>query len=115
LVDSKIIHGVYIVEKKFGVMFLIDKINKLEQAVEYFKFEGTLFQSFDEDTIKKIMEALNCGEKLLIDFDKDVVKRIVKEDEPFIKSMTKEFKAQTVQDWLDGVTDNPENSRFINF
>ena len=108
MVDNKIIHGIYIVEKKFGVMFLIDKINKLEQAVEYFKFESTLFQSFDEDT-------LNCGEKLLIDFDKDVVKRIVKEDEPFIKSMTKEFKAQTVQDWLDGVTDNPENSRFINF
>ena len=109
---NKAITGIYTVEKKYELIWLTNKVTKSSETLPYFTFRNLLFQSFNEDTIKKILEAINCEEKLLIDFDKDRVKRIVVKDRPFIESMNKYFSVKAAQQWLEDLED--ENSIYKN-
>lgn len=109
---NKAISGIYIIEKKYELIWLTNKVTKSSETLSYFTFRNLLFQSFNEDTIKKILEVLNCEEKLLIDFDKDTVKRIIVKDRPFIESMNKYFSVKAAQEWLDNLED--ENDLYKN-
>ena len=70
---NKTLTGIHIVEKKYSLIWLRDNEKQLSQTMKYFDFVAILHQSFNEQQIKKILEALNCEERLLIDFDKEKV------------------------------------------
>lgn len=98
---DKVIRGIYIVEKKYEKIRLTNKIEEKQTYMDYFKFHNLLFQSFNEDYIKKILNALNSEKKLLIDFDKDIVKQIVDKEPKFEDNFSKYFSAAAAQGWLD--------------
>lgn len=113
---NRVITGIYLVEKKWDLIWLKNKIEDKEETLPYFKFQNFLYQSFDEDYIKKILEAINCEKKLLIDFDKSVVKIVVEKEQPFIKTMTPFFKVDTVLDWQNNAGEYKDNiyTKYLN-
>lgn len=109
---DKLIHGIWIAEKKYELIWLNDTKNKLSQTLNYFKFKTILLQDFDADQIKKIMEALDCSEKLLIDFDKGKVKKVELKNVPFIEYMKTFMNPTAAEANLNTVQ---EDSEFYNF
>lgn len=108
---NKTLTGIHVVEKKYSLIWLRDNEKQLSQTMKYFDFVAILHQSFNEQQIKKILEALNCEERLLIDFDKEKVKIINKKEEDFSKEMNKYMTAKTVQD----IIDNTDNFNWLTF
>ena len=102
---DKTLTGIHIVEKKYSLIWLRDNEKQLSQTMKYFDFAAILHQSFNEQQIKKILEALNYEERLLIDFDKEKVKIINKKEESFSKNIHTYMTAKTVQNII-GDTDN---------
>ena len=77
---NNLISGVYIVEKKWGLIWLKNKLKNINETVKDDKFYVMLLQHFDSDYIKKILEALSEEKKLIIDFDNEVVKVVDAKD-----------------------------------
>ena len=98
---SKITTDIYIVEEKYGYIFLDSQTMDSKKAMDPFKFRVLLVQSFTEDQIKKIIEALSLGKKLIIDFDKDRVKGIEEKEERFENAFLETFSKEAVQEWWD--------------
>ena len=111
----KVIEGVYIAEKKFDLIWLKNKITESNQTLGYDQFRTLLFQSFTEDQIKKILEAINSSEKLLIDFDKSKVKKVVLKDEPFLKTMNKYMNATAAEEQYTVIEETIRQQDFYNF
>ena len=110
---EKVLKGIYIVEKKWSLIWLNDKEKQTTQTLDYFNFKALLYQSFTEEQIKKILEELDCERKLLIDFDKEKVKIINQKEESFINQMTLYMNPNFIQDSIDNPEENIGN--FINF
>lgn len=102
---NKILKGIHIVEKKYDLIWLKDNDKKLSQTMKYFDFEIFLHQTFNEQQIKKILEALNCEERLLIDFDKAKVKIINLKEDKFFKEMNKYMNSKAVQNIISSEQD----------
>lgn len=99
--ENKIIEGIYLVENKFDKIWLENKNNQVKQAVDYDKFHVFLLQSFSIDAVNKITEAVMSEKKLIIDFDKGVVKLIEQKEEPFINFMKTYMNPQSAEQWKD--------------
>lgn len=110
--NIKVIDGIWIVEKKYDLIWLKDTKNNISQTLNYFKFQNILYQDFTEDQVKKIMESLNCEEKLLIDFSKEKVKKIELKDIPFTEHMKTFMNANAAEQNLSATEDSSE---FYNF
>lgn len=110
--DVKLIEGIWIVDKHYDLIWLRNDEKKLSQTLNYFKFETILFQSFDGNQVKKIMEALNCEEKLLIDFDKSKVKKIELKNEPFVNHMKNFMNANAAEMEISTID---TESKYYNF
>lgn len=102
---NKTLTGIYIVEKKWSLIWLKDNKKKISQTMKYFDFAAILHQSFNEEQIKKILEALNCENKLLIDFDKEKVKVVNKKEDNFFNEMNKYMNVKAVQDLVEDNND----------
>lgn len=98
---AKLINGIYIIEKKWDLYWLKNKDTNTSEAMRFEKFQNILFQSFNGEQIIKIANILDDNKKVLIDFDKDIAKVIVKKDEPFINAMLPFFNKKAVQQWYD--------------
>lgn len=99
--NKVLISGIFVVEKKWGLIWLKNKVENKSENLNYFKFETLLHRSFDESTIKKILEAINCEKKLLIDFDNSFVKVIKEPEVKFEDCFSKYFNTQCVEEWLE--------------
>lgn len=108
---DKTLNGIYVVEKKYSLIWLNNSEKKTTETMKYFDFAAILHQSFNEKQIKVILEALNCDEKLLIDFDKEKVKLINKKEDPFVKEMNNFMNIKAVQNLVE---DQPEFN-WLNF
>ena len=110
---NTILKGVFIVKKSEDRIWLENKPLDILHLLDYFKFEVLLHQHFEADYIKKILEALCSDKKLIIDFDKNIVK-IIKEKEYYFKNnFLRYFNANNIQEELDGNI-NIEESIYTN-
>lgn len=99
--SDKILSGVYLVEKKWGLIWLTNKVKHINETIKYEKFYVILLQTFGIDYTKKILEALSEEKKLIIDFDNEKVKVVAKKDSPFHQSLSFYFNPNTVQNQID--------------
>lgn len=94
---DNILNDIFVVSKTGEVTIsLYSKTTDSTSTLDYFMFRNLLFQSFDVETIDKILDRINCMEKLIIDFKNCKVKRIIDKDMPFHKVMLKEFQKAKV-------------------
>ena len=84
---EKTIKGIRIIEKKWSLIWLNDPEKQTTETMDYFDFKAILHQTFTEEQVNKILEIINCDEKVLIDFDKEKVKLITIKDKPFTDQM----------------------------
>jgi len=113
--NNKIITGIYLVEKKWDLIWLKNKVLNIEETLNYFKFETLLFQTFEKPYIIKILDAINCEKKLIIDFDKAIVKIVEEKPIDYYQEMTKYFNPTVVQDWLEGIDIDNEEELYKNY
>lgn len=99
--SDKLISGTYIVEKKWDLIWLKNKIKNINETIKDDKFYVMLLQCFGPDYTNKILEALSEEKKLIIDFDKEKVKVVDTKDIPFNQSLRFYFNPQTIQNELD--------------
>lgn len=99
--NNKLISGTYIVEKKWGLIWLQNKLKNINETIKDDKFHIMLLQCFDYDYIKKIQEALSEEKRLIIDFDKEIVKVIGSKDVDFKQSLKFYFNPVNIQQELD--------------
>jgi len=98
---NKLISGVFLVERKWGLIWLKNKTKNINETVKDDKFYVMLLQCFGRDYTLKILEALSEDKKLLIDFDKEKVKIVDTKTVDFHQSLNFYFNPQTIQNELD--------------
>lgn len=100
------IKGIYIVEKKYDLIWLTNATTKGIESMDYFKFSNLLTQAFTEKQKNIILEELNCMRKVILDFDKNIAKKIQDKDVNFLDSMKSFFNAKYIQTQLDDPFNN---------
>lgn len=100
------IKGIYIVEKKYDLIWLTNVTTKVIESMDYFKFSNLLTQAFTEKQKNIILEELNCMRKVILDFDKNIAKKIQDKDVNFLDSMKSFFNAKYIQTQLDDPFNN---------
>lgn len=102
------IQGTYIIRQENSNIYL--KNNNIFKIIDYFLFKNILMHTFlDKDRVDKILYKLNCEEKLLIDFDKKIVKIIQDKDLPFSKYMQSFMSIDNVIAYKEGEEINIED------
>lgn len=105
LIDS----GIFIASKKMNCKILLeDKNENSSQFIDYFLFSNMLFAKFDEDKVKKILNILNEGNSLLLDFNKSKAFKINKKDVNFFNEFanTNMNTNKVLEEYLLAVNDN---------
>ena len=100
------IKGIYIVEKKYDLIWLTNVTTKVIESMDYFKFSNLLTQAFTEKQKNIILEELNCMRKVILDFDKNIAKKIQDKDVNFLDSMKSFFNAKYIRTQLDDPFNN---------
>ena len=101
--------GTFLIEKKWDLIWLKNKVKQINESLNYFKFEALLHQVFEDKKVKSILEALNTEHKVVIDFDKALVKLVQEKEPDFTEYFGAYFTPQAAQDWLDSVEDFEDN------
>jgi len=110
---EKAINGIRIIEKKWSFVWLNDPEKQVTEAMDYFDFKAILHQTFTEEQINKILEMINCDEKILIDFDKEKVKLITVKDKPFTDQMKEYMNPNRVL--LDLIDSEESVGKFVKY
>lgn len=106
--NSIILSGVYLVEIRWGLVWLKDNIKQNNQSMKYEKFLNLLLQKFNSDQISKINEALTTNNKLIIDFNKSLVKLVKDKEKKFEQYFASYFTTKAAEDWLENKEDFEE-------
>lgn len=99
--NNKLISGTYLVERKWDLIWLKNKLKNINETVKDDKFYLMLLQCFGYDYTQKILEVLSEEKKLIIDFDKAKVKIVDTKEVPFHQSLKFYFNPKTIQNELD--------------
>ena len=97
------ITGIFIVKRGYeNTVELINKSTNYQEVVDYFAFKKKLPTYFDQSTVNKILDHINCYRRLLIDFDKKIARLITEKDYDFSKAINAYMTPQAVEnDLLD--------------
>lgn len=101
MLDGSKVKGIYLVEKKYDLVWLTNAKTKSNESINYFTFAGLLTQAFTEKQKNIILEEINCFRKVILDFDKGIAKKIVDKEPNYIESMKPFFTAKYIQNQLD--------------
>lgn len=104
-IANNVLAGIYLVQIKFGMISLTSIDMQSIEYMNYEKFINLLIQKFNEDQVKKINEALTTNNKLIIDFDKSIVKLVKEKDIKFDQYFASYFNAKAAEDWLENKQD----------
>ena len=112
------IEGVFVVKRGFDntVILLNSKLNS-QKTVDYFEFRQLLFRYFSPEKITKLLDYINSGEKLIIDFDKAIVKLIATKDYDFNNVLKSQLNPKNIENILTDIYfgDNTELENFNHF
>ena len=99
--NEKLISGIYLVERRWDLIWLKNKVRNINETIKDEKFYVMLLQTFGHDYTQKILEALSEEKKLVVDFDNAKVKVVDTKDVQFHKSLSFYFNPQNIQREFD--------------
>lgn len=108
------IKGVFLLRRDYGNnVSLQNKDTKEQTIMDYFEFKDKLAFNFPIEKIDIILEHINCGRKIILDFDKKIAKLVVEKDYDFKRALDIYFNPSNVESELNNPFDNEEiYSRF---
>lgn len=110
------IKGVFLLKREINnKVSLTNKETNSYDLIDYFEFERMLKQHFSIDKSNKILDCINCSQKVIIDFDKSIAKLIKEKDYDFRDVMKSYMNSTNVENELNNPFDDDDiYSRFQN-
>lgn len=109
------ISGIYLTKRDlWNNIIILQDAQKTTTRLDYFKFKTELSKKFGLDKSEKILDRLNCGELIIIDFDKNIAKLVIEKEFDFETTirnyLTTEFVENLIlEDKLLEIEDNLYN------
>jgi hypothetical protein len=109
------ISGIYLTKRDlWNNIIILQDAQKTTTRLDYFKFKTELSKKFGLDKSEKILDRLNCGELIIIDFDKNIAKLVIEKEFDFETTirnyLTVEFVENLIlEDKLLEIEDNLYN------
>lgn len=92
------ISGIYLAKRDlWNNIIILQDAQKTTTRLDYFKFKNELSKKFGLDKSEKILDRLNCGELIIIDFDKSIAKRVVEKEFNFETTLRSYLTAEFVE------------------
>lgn len=92
------ISGIYLTKRDlWNNIIILQDAQKTTTRLDYFKFKNELSKKFGLDKSEKILDRLNCGELIIIDFDKSIAKRVVEKEFDFETTLRSYLTAEFVE------------------
>lgn len=92
------ISGIYLTKRDlWNNIIILQDAQKTTTRLDYFKFKNELSKKFGLDKSEKILDRLNCGELIIIDFDKSIAKRVVEKEFNFETTLRSYLTAEFVE------------------
>jgi len=92
------ISGIFVLKREFGNnVSLLNTNTKALEYMDYFKFKPILEESYGIDKAKIILENVNCYNKVILDFDKNVAKLVKEKDCNFKQTIYSMMTPQAVE------------------
>ena len=112
--ENNQIKGIFVLKREYGNNISLKNKNTNSQEIrDYFIFKDKLSFYFPIDKVEKILEHINCGRKILIDFDKKVAKLILEKEFDFKKALNVYFDPTTIENDLQNIFEDQDiYSRF---
>lgn len=110
------IKGIFLLRRDYGNNVSLQNKDTNEQTImDYFVFKDKLIFNFPKEKVDIILDHINCGRKIIIDFDKKIAKLIVEKDFDFKKALDIYFDPKNVESELNNpFEDEDVYSRFQN-
>lgn len=95
------ISGIYLAKRDlWNNIIILQDAQKTTTRLDYFKFKNELSKKFGLDKSEKILDRLNCGELIIIDFDKSIAKRVVEKEFNFETTLRSYLTAEFVENLI---------------
>lgn len=92
------IKGIFLLKRDFGNNVSLQNKDTSEQTImDYFQFKDILHVNFPLEKVNLILDHINCGRKIILDFDKKIAKLIVEKDYDFKKALDIYFDPKNVE------------------
>lgn len=95
------ISGIYLAKRDlWNNIIILQDAQKTTTRLDYFKFKNELSKKFGLDKSEKILDRLNCGESIIIDFDKSIAKRVIEKEFNFETTLRSYLTAEFVENLI---------------
>ena len=95
--ESNLISGIYMVYIRWDLIWFENRVLNKVFTVKEYELHAILLKHFDSDYCEKILESIHKYEKVIIDFDQNIVKKVIEKDVPFIDNMKQYFSASNLE------------------
>jgi hypothetical protein len=95
------ISGIYLTKRDlWNNIIILQDAQKTTTRLDYFKFKTELSKKFGLDKSEKILDRLNCGELIIIDFDKNIAKLVIEKEVDFETTIRNYLTAEFVENLI---------------
>ena len=110
------IKGIFLLKREFdNKISLFNKETNNLELVDYFEFEHLLKKYFGIDKTEVILDHINCGRKIIIDFNKSIAKLVKEKEYNFKDAMNVYFDPKNIESELNNPFEDEDiYSRFQN-